>query len=103
MRETDFLIIAHSAALTNAMFMRPHSAVIEILTLSWFQPFYVLPLDAYNVAYYILSQTSLERSNHCGLFLERCMTEPEILQQINSATLKKLRKDFYKTQLVDNL
>lgn len=80
MRDTDILIAAHGAALTNAIFLKPQSVVIEVLTAPWYQAFYDFPSTMFGVKYMVLPMTDLARCERC-LFLKQCMDEMTLFER----------------------
>jgi hypothetical protein len=67
---TDVLIAPHGAALQNLVFMRPHSSVIEIMTSPWYEPGYQPTALLFDLHYFALPQTDLDRVSDCAFYNE---------------------------------
>jgi len=77
--QTDVLISPHGAALINVMFMRKHSAVIELLSSSWYEPGYQQNALLLQIHFASLAQTrGLEYSRNCA-FPAACYSSSSLL------------------------
>jgi Glycosyltransferase 61 len=80
MAETDILISPHGAALTNLIFMRPHSAVIELMTSPWYEIGYQPTALTFDIHYQTVPVTNLDQSFNCA-FPEECLAMPLYVQR----------------------
>ena len=80
MRETDILISPHGSGLQNMIFMRPQSAVIEIMTSPWYETGYQCTALGMNLNYYVLPQPDINRSYNCAI-PRHCFETPLLVQR----------------------
>jgi hypothetical protein len=80
MRETDILISPHGAGLQNMIYMRPQSAVIEIMTSPWYETGYQCTALGMGLHYYVLPQPDIEMSFSCAV-PSSCLETPLMVQR----------------------
>ncbi len=82
MRDTDLLISPHGAALTNLMFMRKHSAVIELMTAPWYEIGYQPSAIVFGIHYNVVVQTDFSKTYSCAMPRE-CLETSLIVDRKN--------------------
>lgn len=82
MSQTDILIAPHGAALTNLIFLQPHSAVIEIFTSPWYEIGYLPTALMFSIPYFILpyTQAKIQDVDRCS-FPSFCLETPLLVQR----------------------
>jgi hypothetical protein len=74
MQNTDVLLAPHGAGLQNLIFLRPHSAVVEMMTAPWYEPGYQATALTAEILYLVLPLTDIERTRRCaGTYPESCL------------------------------
>lgn len=80
MSQTDILIAPHGAALTNLIFLRPHSAVIEVFTAPWYEIGYQATSFMFDLHYQAIAHTDVDVLSSCS-FPSECTETPLMVQR----------------------